>query len=62
MAVPGGRGASFSLAGVRGAGSGAGPRFGKGRGVGTMRQTVYTAAWIMAVVVTSRLVSGGTFW
>ncbi|MEW2491211.1 PP2C family protein-serine/threonine phosphatase [Streptomyces sp. NPDC048411] len=29
---------------------------------GTMRQTVYTAAWIMAVVVTSRLVSGGTFW
>ncbi|MFE2093416.1 PP2C family protein-serine/threonine phosphatase [Streptomyces sp. NPDC059460] len=29
---------------------------------GTVRQTGYTAAWIMAVVVTSRLVSGGTFW
>ncbi|MDF6040624.1 serine/threonine-protein phosphatase [Streptomyces sp. JH14] len=29
---------------------------------GTIRQTVGVAAWIMAVVVASRLVSGGTFW
>lgn len=29
---------------------------------GTIRQTVGVATWIMAVVVTSRLVSGGSFW
>ncbi|WP_187285019.1 PP2C family protein-serine/threonine phosphatase [Streptomyces sp. OR43] len=29
---------------------------------GTIRQTVGVASWIMVVVVTSRLVTGGTFW